>query len=238
MVLDYIQTGQAYYVELIHKKGHYYCRITIEEPEPEVIYNRYNGLEGIHTNPDGLALTLISKDGNFKETCWLGNGELCNASSKRRRQIIGQIVKEAIVKAKEHGVAIVIEDLKFKDNRDVRAKTARKLHQFSYTSLLAGLEREAIRQGVETIKVNPAYTSIIGRYKYQKQFGLTVHQAAAMVIARRGYRYNEKLPKSVRGLLPQKTRESNPHHWSKWYVANKTILKLRKAGEIPAFSVV
>jgi hypothetical protein len=26
------------------------------------------------------------------------------------------------------------------------------------------------REGVETIKVNPAYTSIIGRYKYQKQF--------------------------------------------------------------------
>jgi len=237
MVLEYLQTGQAYQVELIQKNGHYYCHITIEEPEPEVIFNRYNGLEGIDTNPDGLALTLISKDGNFKESCWLGNGELCNASSKRRRQRIGQIVKEAVAKAKENGVAIVIEDLKFKDNRDVRAKTARKIHQFNYTSLLKGLEREAIRQGVEVIKVNPAYTSIIGRYKYQKQFGLTVHQAAAMVIARRGYRYSEKLPEAVRAILPKKVKESNKHQWSQWYVANKTILKLRKAGVKPAFSV-
>ncbi len=238
MVLDYIQTNQAYQVEIIRKNSQYYCHITIEEPEPEVIFNRYNGLEGIDTNPNGLALTLISKDGNFKESCWLGNGELCNASSKRRKHIIGQIVKQAVAKAKEHGVAIVIEDLKFKDNRDVRAKTARKIHQFSYASLLEGLEREAIREGVEAIKVNPAYTSIIGRYKYQKQFGLTVHQSAAMVIARRGYQYNEKLPQAVRMILPKKTKESNRHHWSQWYVANKTVLKLRKAGETPAFSVV
>ena len=238
MVLDYIHTNQAYQVEIIHKNSQYYCHITIEEPEPEVVINRYSGLEGIDTNPDGLALTRISKDGNFKESCWLGNGELCNASSKRRKHIIGQIVKQAVAKAKEHGVAIVIEDLKFKDNRDVRAKTARKIHQFSYASLLEGLEREAIREGVEIIKVNPAYSSIIGRYKYQKQFGLTVHQAAAMVIARRGYRYNEKLPKDVRLILPQKIKDTNKHHWSKWYVANRTVLKIRKAGEKPAFSVV
>ena len=100
------------------------------------------------------------------------------------------------------------------------------------------MEREAIREGVETIKVNPAYTSIIGKYKYQKQFGLTVHQAAAMVIARRGYKFKEILPKAVRKILPKKAKESNRHHWSQWYVANKTILKLRKVGEKPAFSVV
>lgn len=40
------------------------------------------------------------------------------------------------------------------------------------------------------------------------------------------------------GTLPKKVKDSNKHHWSKWYVANKTVLKLRKAGEKPAFSVV
>ena len=100
-----------------------------------------------------------------------------------------------------------------------------------------GLEREAARQGVEVIKVNPAYTSIIGRYKYQKQFGLTVHQSAALVIGRRGYRHTEKLPKSVRDILPQKVKEKNKHHWSQWHEANKTIIKLRKAGVKPAFLV-
>jgi IS605 OrfB family transposase len=238
MVLDYIQTEQAYQIEIIHKNGQYYCHITIEEPEPEITVNRYNGLEGIDTNPGGLALTLISKDGNFKEACWMGNNELWNDSAERRKQIIGQIVKAAVAKAKEHNVAIVIEDLKFKDDRDVKAKTARKLHQFNYAALLRGLEREAIREGVETLKENPAYTSIIGRYKYQKQFGLSVHQAAAMVIARRGYGFKEKLSQAVRAILPLKTKESNKHHWSQWNTANKTILKLRKAGEIPAFSVV
>lgn len=251
MILDCVSAGQAYQVEIIQKNKHYYCHITVEEAEPKAIFNNYNGLEGIDTNPDGLALTLISKDGNFKESCWFGDGELCNASSNRRSHIIGKIARQAVAKAKEHGVAIVIEDLKFKDDRDLRAKIARKIHQFTYSKLLQSIEREAIREAVGIIKVNPAYTSMVGKYKYQRQFGLTVHQAAAMVIARRGYGFKDKLPKAVKGILPNKTKESYQHHWSKWHVANKVILKIaklaklakstkiikeRKAGK-PAFSV-
>ena len=40
-------------------------------------------------------------------------------------------------------------------------------------------------QGVEVIQVNPAYSSVVGRVKFMERYGLTVHQAAGLVLARR-----------------------------------------------------
>lgn len=41
-------------------------------------------------------------------------------------------------------------------------------------------------KGIELDTVNPAYTSFIGRLKYGHEFDHNTHQAAAMMIARRG----------------------------------------------------
>ncbi len=48
------------------------------------------------------------------------------------------------------------------------------------------IEREALREGLEIRKVTPPYTSFIGRFKYQPQYGIGVHHTAALVIRRRG----------------------------------------------------
>jgi len=42
-------------------------------------------------------------------------------------------------------------------------------------------------------KVNPAFTSVIGKFKYQKMYNLSIHESASYVIARRGLGFNEKL---------------------------------------------
>ncbi len=42
--------------------------------------------------------------------------------------------------------------------------------------------------------VNPAYTSQMGKFKYMKPKGLSVHLAAAYVIARRRMGFSEKVP--------------------------------------------
>ncbi|OAD19997.1 hypothetical protein THIOM_004328 [Candidatus Thiomargarita nelsonii] len=62
-------------------------------------------------------------------------------------------------------------------------------------------------------KVNPAFTSVIGRVKYASRYGLTVHHAAALVIALRlcrfyftSFRYfvSERAPSGCRNevLIP------------------------------------
>lgn len=62
-------------------------------------------------------------------------------------------------------------------------------------------ETKAKREGVQIIKVKPQYTSKIGLYKYSHQYGLNVHQSAALVIGRRAFKQNEKIPKLLKDKL-------------------------------------
>ena len=43
-------------------------------------------------------------------------------------------------------------------------------------------------------EINPAYTSLIGKIKFAKKYGLSIHHAAALCIARRITKYSETLP--------------------------------------------
>jgi hypothetical protein len=54
------------------------------------------------------------------------------------------------------------------------------------------------------IKVNPAYTSIIGKLKYSPMLGIDKDVAGAYVIGRRGLGFEERLPKNYRELLKDK----------------------------------
>ncbi|MCL4425139.1 MAG: hypothetical protein M1553_06820 [Firmicutes bacterium] len=76
------------------------------------------------------------------------------------------------------GAALVIEDLKFLDDREVGAKFNRMAHQFVYRELLQAIERRALRHAVPIVKVHPAYTSVIGALKYAHQYQLGIHQAS------------------------------------------------------------
>ena len=60
------------------------------------------------------------------------------------------------------------------------------ISSFAYNKILTAVHARTLYKGIETIGVNPAYTSIIGHFKYQGHRKLTTHQAAAYVIARRG----------------------------------------------------
>ncbi|RGR75463.1 transposase, partial [Holdemania filiformis] len=44
-------------------------------------------------------------------------------------------------------------------------------------------------EGYGVVQVNPAYTSQIGKEKYSRKMGCTVHMAASFVIGRRGMGY-------------------------------------------------
>jgi cell division ATPase FtsA len=57
------------------------------------------------------------------------------------------------------------------------------------------------RNGIQVIKVNPAYTSIIGKLKYAPLYNIDKDTAGAYVIARRGLGFKERLPKNYKELL-------------------------------------
>ena len=45
--------------------------------------------------------------------------------------------------------------------------------------------------GVKAHKINPAYTSLLGKLLHSKGYGLSVHEAAAYTIARKYYQIKE-----------------------------------------------
>ena len=121
--------------------------------------------------------------------------------------------------------------------------------------MLQALTRRGLRHGFQIKQVNPAYTSIIGRFKYAEKYGLSVHEAAAFVIGRRGLGYKEKLPKELikrlknevtaylknllgskeesektvkyfKGIIKKIKNFKRYHDWTLWNIVNK-FLELR-----------
>ncbi|WP_430626641.1 IS200/IS605 family accessory protein TnpB-related protein [Sulfobacillus thermotolerans] len=144
---------------------------------------------------------------------------------------MGGLAVETVQWAKARGAGLVVEDLQFIHDRDVSAKFNRVTHQFNYRALLTAVERQAAREGVALRKVKPAYTSIIGRFKYQPQYGMSVHHAAALVIGRRGGLKvrRENVPKALRLWMQDRDQWNDPTYrkndWSAWARIKRIMTK-------------
>ena len=65
------------------------------------------------------------------------------------------------------------------------------LHSSPYAKVTNRFTRNSALKGVNIGYINPAYKSLLGALKYQKMLGISIHEAASYVIARRFY--NKKL---------------------------------------------
>jgi len=150
---------------------------------------------------------------------------LFDARSDRRKNPCGVIAKKITEIAKTYGgIGIAVEDLKLADDKDVKRKFTKIKHQFIYRKLLASLESSCNHAGVEITKIKPQFTSKIGLYKYCHQYGMGVHNGAAMVIARRNYNFKEKVPKDLKErLVEDLDKFNNKNEWSKWNKISKSI---------------
>ena len=93
-------------------------------------------------------------------------------------------------------------------DHDTNHRFNRLVHSFAKNKLQKALISRGLKFGFYIKKVNPAYTSVIGRWKYAKMYGLSVHEAASFVIGRRGLDFDEKVPKE---LLKQLRTKVKPH---------------------------
>lgn len=229
MMANFLQTGKPYQVEILHKNGLYYAHITIEEPEGEIVTHPKCGIYGTDTNPDGLGYAHVTPTGNPRKFGWRGNGELTYARTNRRNHLIGELAKGYVLEARSEGAVIAVEDLKFIRDKEVSAKMNRISHSFMYRRLLQAIERNCKRYGVELIKVHPAFTSVIGRLKYQPQYHINVHQSAALVIGRRALgTHTEKVPRALIKLCISKKKQvgfRQMSNWKQWSAIKKSLTK-------------
>jgi IS605 OrfB family transposase len=140
-------------------------------------FNAGYGTVGIDFNVDHRAVTETDAFGNplLREDSSSGQ---CNPSLSDALQV-------AIAWAKEVRKPIVAEDLDFNAKKkaiaQLSAKGARMLSGLLYAKYRQLLEAKCARAGVESIRINPAYTSAIGAMTYVSRRGWSVHAAAVGV---------------------------------------------------------
>jgi len=195
-----------YTVRLKLRNGKIYAQFSREEKLPEVTITKDNGVIGIDINayPFHLAIVHTTKDGNLEKYERISLDKLLEGNSEKREYLSWQVVHQVVGIAKRERKAIVVENLEKlpKGKRgDGLPKLRQKLQKWIYKALLQKIEIVAKRNGIQVIKVNPAYTSLIGKLKYAPLYNIDKDIAGAYVIARRGLGFKERLPKNYKELL-------------------------------------
>ena len=160
-----------------------------------------------NASPLHLALAEVSPDGNLLSYQTISLHEFISFLKNRRNYEEWLLAHRIVEIAKEKGKAIAMENLK-KVNRgyrgDGKAKLRKRLHHWNFKGLLSKIERTARLNGIEVIKVNPAFTSVIGSLKYAPQLGIDKDIAGAYVIGRRALGFKEEVPENYLKLLSDK----------------------------------
>jgi IS605 OrfB family transposase len=223
--MGYTRSGrsQKYYTSITYRfmkreKG-WYVNATVERETPKVGTSNGNGLIGIDINAGFLAICEIDRFGNPIKS-WTINMPMYS----RRKEQVSASISDAIKEVLEYAILVqkevMIEKLNFSKKktqlREKGPRYARMLSGFAYSSFQQFIEAKAKKVGVRIKPINPAYTSQIGQMKFMARYGLSSHEAAACMIARRGYHFKMEKPKYDTILSLPKNLDPQQSNFSKW----------------------
>jgi predicted transposase len=220
-ILTYLSSRKAYSVRILRENGNYYVHLTFNQ-QLESAYDFTNGCAGIDINPDNLAVTIVHPNGNFRVSKVFWMNDVNGVRSEKRNWIIGNTVASVIEWVKSFGIDIIaIEDLYFKNDLSKNTKFNRMSSNFVYRKIITTLISKSIKERVTLAQVPAYYSSLIGRVKYQRTYGLSIHQSAALVLARRTMGFKEKVPNQMMPVLFAKEAKKGHalsdlfKHWKK-----------------------
>ena len=201
--------------------------VSTQMMEVPVVTDRRRGAIGVDLNADHLAVAETDASG----TCinaWRVPLVTYGKNTNQAEALIGDAVASVVQYAREAGKPIVIEKLDFRQKKAAlegeSRRYSRMLSSFSYGKIKAYFISRGYREGVEVKQVNPAFSSVIGRVKFMERYGLTGHQAAALVLARRSLGFSERIPRrwvcpignGVQVAFTVPVRKRVKHVWTYW----------------------
>jgi IS605 OrfB family transposase len=210
----------------VREDGQWFVHASFETVAAPITTRRDAGCVGVDLNPWGLAVSRIDRSGNVVEHFDLP-WSVQDRSTNQVKAAVGDAVRDVVLYANEHGVPLAGERLDFAEWKKSQgnARFNRMLSAFAYAAFAQMVRGRCAREGVELISVNPAFTSVIGRGKFAMGYGLSVHRAAAMAIARRALNFGEKLRTRSAGsalALPARNRTRHVwHNWGRWAKAQR-----------------
>ena len=127
-------------------------------------------------------------------------------NSNQTKAIIGDAVKTLVTLAHQYECPITVENLDFERKKATMKEEGVRycpnvIKTFAYSCFFDMLNSHAFKHGIEVIKVNPAFSSLIGLTKFMRLYGLSSDTAAALVLARRALRKKERIPTSYARLV-------------------------------------
>lgn len=242
VILANLQAGQALSYRLKKDNKSWKVFVSTALKKSDLISQEGRGVIGIDLNADHIACVETDRFGNpiqRKTISWVSYGK----KSGQLKALTGDICKEIVNRAKEVKKPLVIEKLDFKKKKLALEKTcspkcARLLSSFAYGLFFIFLLARAYKHGIEVHLVNPAFTSVIGRINYAKRYGLSIHLAAALCIARRHQQFSEA-PCSPEGKIPDgkggyvafvlPVRNRTKHVWHFWGQVKKKLITVLAA---------
>ena len=187
--------GKAVAYVLEDHENYFIIKAIMEVEGKETAFNKEKGTIGIDINRDHIALCECDRHGNvirFKNI----RMDVAGKTTNQRMHIIRECAKEVSDVCVKNNKPLVIERLDFnykKDNKMMyqNRKANRVLSEFAYKRITDILASRCRKEEVAIRKVDASYTSAIGRDKYMKIKGCSVHMAASYVIARRGMKLKD-----------------------------------------------
>jgi IS605 OrfB family transposase len=206
----------------------YVLATTTRDPAP-VVTRRDLGVVAADLNVDHIAVADLDRFGNLadhREVPLDAHG----LGADQAKALIGAAVAELVLQARTARKPLAIEGLDFRKKkaalRELGKTFAKTLSGFAFSLFQEMVQSRCEREGVELIRVNPAFTSVIGFAKFSG-YMIGSHVAAAMAIGRRGMGYGERL--SARTASPRlgaalqarlreiaKGRQAGEHIWKAW----------------------
>ena len=200
---------------------------TTQMMDVPVVTDKSRGAIGVDLNADHLAVAETDASGNPVNSFSVSLVTY-GKSQHQAEAIIGDAVASVVEYAREAGKPVVIERLDFRQKRVAleghSRRYSRMLSSFSYGKVKAYFLSRGYRQGVEIHQVSPAFSSVIGRVKFMERYGISVHQAAALVLARRLLGCSERIPRrracpvgdGVQVAFTVPVRKRVKHVWTYW----------------------
>lgn len=224
--------------------------VTTERTGQNLTSDRKLGAIGVDLNNHHLSVTEVDRKGNKVGCADLVFRSDEDITSARTETALQMAAVRIVEQARASGKPVVIEGLDFQlkkqglqKGRAGDAKLNKIVSTLAYRKFRATLETRAFKEGVEVIVVNPAYTSFIGKLKYLNQTENSVHQAAGLVIARRGMGLKDPLPRKsivpvVRRLCAfvapadarkdeSKSLKKTMSEYGKWYTSTRDAARKR-----------
>ncbi|MDI6819302.1 MAG: hypothetical protein QMC89_00090 [Candidatus Hodarchaeaceae archaeon] len=201
-------SGVAYSVRVKRTERNYQALISFEVNETPLQPWDGKRVAAIDVNPAGIAVTVVTPDGNLFASRWFHEPALVHARTEKRSWLAANLVKRAFCWAKGYGCnAVVVERLKFGTVQEGNHRANRACSNFLRRKLIELIKLRALKLEWVCAEVNASYSSITSELKYGKQFScFNGHQPAALVLGRRALGYGERLNVKQLEKLPKRRR--------------------------------